>query len=84
MAEEVVKKIVDRAEELIKAVNELTTSDVLVGIPKKNNARRDSPIGNAALARIHEFGSPAQNIPARPFLYPGVKRIRKQAVAMLR
>jgi hypothetical protein len=71
-----VKKIIDNVTEISGRVEELTHTDVLVGIPKEKNTRRDSPIGNAALAYIHEFGSPAHNIPARPFLYPGLKRVR--------
>ena len=78
-----VEKTIDRVAELIKTVTELTTSDVLVGIPKQNNNRRDSPVGNAMLARVHEYGSPAHNIPARPFLFPGVKKIRKEAIALM-
>ena len=37
------------------------------------DARSDAPLGNAALGAIHEFGSPARNIPGRPFLVPGVQ-----------
>lgn len=79
-----VEKTVDRVNEFMKRINELTGSDVLVGIPKSKNARGDSPVGNAQLARIHEFGSPAQNIPARPFLRPGLKAVREKAVEMLK
>jgi hypothetical protein len=37
-----------------------------------------SRINNAMLGYLHETGSPSQNIPARPFLYPGVKESRDQ------
>ena len=77
-------KTIDRTTQVLKCVEALTTSDVLVGIPRENNARKDSPIGNAAIAYVHEYGSPAHNIPARPFLHPGVKKIQKRAIAMLR
>jgi hypothetical protein len=79
-----VLKIVDHVQELLEKVNDLTTADVLVGIPKANNSRKDSPIGNAQLARIHEHGSPAQNIPARPFMGPGVKEAHKEFVKIMR
>lgn len=78
-----VTKVVDRVADMVKTVEELTQSDVLVGIPRDRSARRDGPIGNAAIAYIHEYGSPAHNIPARPFIHPGVRKIRKQAVAMM-
>lgn len=77
-------RTVNKTAEMIRRVELLTTSDVLVGIPRENNARKDSPIGNAAIARVHEYGSPAQNIPARPFLHPGVKNCRDQAISMMR
>lgn len=35
-----------------------------------------SNINNAELGYVHEFGSPASNIPARPFLIPGLKEGR--------
>lgn len=79
-----VRKVIDNVGQLVDRVNTMTRSDVLVGIPKEKNARQDGPIGNAALGYVHEFGSPAHNIPARPFLFPGVKKIRPQAMAMLR
>ncbi len=78
-----VLEVVDHIKELLDKVNELTTSDVLVGIPKSKNSRKDGPVGNAQLARIHEYGSPAQNIPARPFLCPGVKEVRHEAVKLM-
>ena len=80
----VLTKLVDRVPELLKGVEELTAHDVLVGIPSAKTARKGEMITNASLAYIHEYGSPAQNIPARPFLIPGVKAIRKEALAMLR
>src|SRR5438270_375725 len=43
----------------------------MVGIPEAAGSHGD--IGNAALGYIHETGSPANNIPARPFLQPAIK-----------
>jgi phage gpG-like protein len=79
-----IKKVVDNAPELIARVDELTQSDVLVGVPSDKAGRKKGPITNAALAYIHEHGSPARNIPARPFLFPGVRKIRAQAVTLMR
>lgn len=62
----------DRLNEVIKSIGDLTKTDVLVGIPESNAARDDEGPSNAALGYIHEHGSPVNNIPARPFLVPGV------------
>jgi len=37
------------------------------------NGTVSTPITNAALAYIHNNGMPSQNIPARPFLKPGIR-----------
>ena len=63
------------AAALRKALDEfMTTKAVTVGIHEDENARNDpdSGITNAALGAVHEFGSDAVSIPARPWLYPGV------------
>ena len=79
-----VRKTIDNVAGLIRRVEELTTSDVLIGVPADKAGRKEGQINNATLAYIHEFGSPARNIPARPFLYPGIRKIRAQAMEMLR
>lgn len=62
---------------LIDALNKKMASlihkDVYVGIPGDAKKRDDGQITNAQLGYIHEKGSPANNIPARPFLIPGVE-----------
>jgi hypothetical protein len=84
------KKTVSLAGNLVKNVIAITTSDVLVGIPSEKGIRRPGkgqPKGmqpnNAELAYWHEFGVPSRNLPARPFVYPGLRAIRPLAVAML-
>ena len=62
----------DRLNEVIKSIGALAKMDVLVGIPESENSRDDDAPNNATLGYIHEHGSPANNIPARPFLVPGV------------
>lgn len=69
--------------DVMKAINELSKTSVYVGIPglgvPGQSARTDSSgITNAELGYIHETGSPAQNIPARPFLRPGVNDSKKR------
>lgn len=73
----------DKTEELKKQIKELTDQQVLVGIPASTTNRSD-PITNAALGYIHEFGSPAQNIPARPFLYPTINKLKDKLTVMLK
>ena len=64
---------IDRMNSVIKSITALTKMDVLVGIPESENQRDDAEEpNNAMLGYIHEHGSPVNNIPARPFLVPGV------------
>ena len=79
-----VRKTIDNVDKIRERMATLTKSDVLVGIPAEKASRPGTPINNAALAYIHEFGSPAQNIPARPFLFPGVRAIQPQAIALFK
>lgn len=59
----------------MKSLHALTGRDVLVGIPSSATARKEKgePMDNATLGYIHEFGAPRANIPARPFLIPGIE-----------
>lgn len=80
-----VKVTLDRTRELTRAVEDLTRREVLVGIPADEATRDDDgPVTNAQLGFIHEYGSPARNIPARPFLMPGIKAAQEQLVAQLK
>lgn len=63
----------DRVKEVSSAIRELSRSRVMIGIPASKTARQTGAINNAQLGYIHEFGSPDANIPARPFLIPGVQ-----------
>lgn len=79
----------DKTGDVLKAIKDLTKRTVLVGIPDTNAARdpepgENSPATNAQLGYIHEFGSPVNNIPARPFLVPGVESARDQIVAQMK
>lgn len=63
----------DNAQSILDALKALVKKDVLVGIPEDASKREEGEIGNAAIGYINENGSPAQNIPARPHLQPGVR-----------
>lgn len=78
----------DHVTRVVSAINGLVRKQVLVGIPENTTTREDEedhgPITNAALGYIHEFGSPAANIPARPFLIPGVKKTANEYLPHLK
>ena len=74
---------VDRVGDVLRAIRKLTENRCLVGIPEDQAQRTAGQISNAALGYIHENGSPAQNIPARPFLVPGVERAQDKTVDYL-
>lgn len=78
------KITVDKVSGVLKNIKQIEMARVLVGIPKEENARSDEPIGNAGIGYVQEFGSPARNIPARPFLIPGVKAIEDKAADILK
>jgi hypothetical protein len=84
MPESGVTRTVDNTAKVMAAFDALTRSDVLVGVPQDKSGRKQGPITNASLAYIHEFGSPARNIPARPFLYPGIRKAREAIAARMR
>lgn len=69
----------DRTSSMLQDLERLTHKRVLVGVPEEKDdfktpkaMKEERTIGNAALAYIHDNGSPLQGIPARPFMEPGV------------
>lgn len=69
---------VDRIKDLLEDLLNLAKKQVLVGVPESTDAREDSPIGNAALAYIHDQGSPLANIPQREFMRPGIRNAQER------
>jgi hypothetical protein len=66
---------VENNETFIKeAIEKLSKSDVLVGIPQKESSRQGEKINNAELLFIHTNGSPLRGIPARPVLQPAIEQ----------
>lgn len=74
----------DNAQSILDALKTLVNKDVLVGIPESKDERDDGDIGNAAIGRINEDGSPLQNIPARPHLKPGVRSVEQDFMPHLK
>jgi len=69
-----VKVTKDSLKDVLRSIHGLVSKEVLIGIPQSGDARKNGePIGNAEIGYIQETGSPANNLPARPFLAPGVE-----------
>lgn len=76
MAKNAASLVKNNFGKLGKAFAELSNLELLVGVPKENDARKEEGMNNATLAYIHDNGSPANNIPARPFMKPGIQAVR--------
>lgn len=74
----------DKSRDVLAALREIGRRDVLVGIPGEASEREDAPFGNAGIGYINENGSPAQNIPPRPHLQPGVRSVQDETTAQLK
>lgn len=74
----------DTAQSILDALKAIGKKEVLVGIPEEDSQREDVPFGNAGIGYLNEYGSPAQNIPPRPHLQPGVKSSEGQTVPLLK
>ena len=69
------KVTVDNTKALWEGLVALTKKQVLVGVPEEKDSRKNGKRpGNAMLAYIHDKGSPAQGIPPRPFMIPGIAK----------
>jgi hypothetical protein len=70
------------------AIKRLANTSVMVGIPSDQEGgiqkRTDGPINNATIGYIHETGAPASNIPARPWLGPGIRINQRQWTAFMK
>lgn len=73
----------ENSRQLSQALRLVAQEEVLVGVPSEKAPRRAGKINNAALAYIHDQGCPAANIPARPFLGPGILEGREKIVGAL-
>ncbi|MEH5098980.1 hypothetical protein PO486_13930 [Atlantibacter hermannii] len=76
---------VDNVQSILDALDTLTNKEVLVGIPEAKDEREgEGEFGNAGIGFINENGSPAQNIPPRPHLKPGVQAAETEFMPHLR
>ena len=75
----------DKTLQKRKAFKELRSLHVVVGVPEKTaTLGREIGESNAALARLHENGSPARNIPPRPFLQVSLNEKKGELSDVLR
>lgn len=75
----------DALKDSVRALQALTRRRVLVGIPQDGTERTDgAPINNAQIGYINEFGFPAQNIPARPHLVPGIRKAAPTIIRLMK
>lgn len=72
--------------EIRDGMRKLAGSEVLVGFPEETSKREElevEGISNAALGYIHDNGQPERNIPARPFMLPGITSVEKRVARIL-
>ncbi|QNT79251.1 hypothetical protein [Entomobacter blattae] len=67
-------------------LEKLTQKRILVGIPAEKADRQHkegSPLNNASIAYLVNNGSPANNIPPRPFMEKGIKAANKRNASLV-
>jgi hypothetical protein len=75
----------DNVGKVFKAIEDLVGKQVLIGIPDSGQNNRDEgPLNNATIGYLMETGIPSRNVPARPFLVPGVHKSRAQSLYQLK
>lgn len=91
MAKNSASLVSNKLPALLKGVNKLATRATFVGVPSEKTERKaddededKKPMTNAALAFIHDNGSAAAHIPARPFMRPGIKQAQGKIVSALK
>lgn len=71
----------DKVNSVVGAITQLVGKHVLVGIPESNASRQDDESNghptNAMIGYVMETGSPARNVPARPWLVPGTRESQR-------
>ena len=81
------KLVRDDVAGLKAAMSMLSAKEILVGFPEETTARDDEDsnpdITNAGLGYTHDNGMPEENIPARPFMLPGMENAIPQATQAL-
>ncbi len=88
MAKNAASKVTDKLPKVLSNLAKLSLNATFVGVPSDKTTREavesKGPMTNAALAFIHDNGSEAAHIPARPFMLPGIRRAQKYIVNALK
>ena len=80
-----IRTTIDKTSKLIKGLEFIKESDVLVGIPQKKNKREvGDEVTNSELLFIHTKGSPINNIPARPVIELAIEDDSERLSKMLK
>ena len=79
----------DLTQNLKKLLRNMEKKQVLVGIPAENAGRAEidgkpSKLNNAEIGYVQETGAPERNLPARPFLVPGVAKIEDNVASTMK
>ena len=75
----------DITNKVIQELKNFAKKKLLVGIPEFETKREnDGYITNAMIGYIAEYGSPAQNIPPRPWLMPSMRQSQDAVVDILK
>ncbi len=78
------RSVAEMAQNIDRVLKFAIRQKVLIGIPAEKAARSDGGPSNAQIAYWQEYGAPEANIPARPFLGPGMEKSEAMIVAELR
>lgn len=75
----------DAAADILRSIKALMKNETLVGIPADNASREPDedekvPLNNAEIGYLMENGVPEKNIPARPFLNPGIANAKDKII----
>lgn len=75
----------DFTEQFAAVIRKFKRDAVLVGIPESDATRKnDEPINNATLLAINNFGSPINNIPARPVMEIGIRNAQGAIIEQMK
>jgi hypothetical protein len=78
----------DNVAKVLATIRYMTSQELLIGVPDVNAARPvtkedPTPINNASIGYINEYGAPSRNIPPRPHMVPGVEAVMPEIIKRL-
>jgi hypothetical protein len=76
--------VVDHVDDVVNSIRKLSRTRVYVGIPATTPPRSDTTLTNAVIGYLMEHGIPERNVPARPFLVPGVRSVQDKTTEGLK